>query len=458
MYVYPVRKEVSLTIGTNSEEAAEAKRIFVVVVSALGLVPATAPAERALEGRARRYFIEDSIDENWLNKLADVVRSFVTTKASFRGDYWVGGQKFSKGKLEEWCSEVRSRWRDVLTLYCWCWLPHSSSTVEVDLLRQTLKLELQRPSPDVLREDFLRAETLLKLKPFEGNPYQYRKFARLFRIDDWKGDAALVESLKKAIHGAFTGRGPAVVNAYVTEGEKAEDLHSFKDLDSFISRLEEGTSYKFAQIYVEGPKGSSAGVRVDRSKERISVKSSLERDKFLKFLDDLQYRLDLTGIKIEDDQEKEDTKPDKKSSRELLIPILGVVLSALIGFGASLLTVGLPSLKTTLKITVPAISQDGIAHITGTSSPVRWTILSRTIRHGEIPLESTAKLTLERADGAVKKMEKSGARPGDTVEFPQPGLYYLTVHPEQISGAQDETIHLTVEPAEGKTQDRKTGN
>jgi hypothetical protein len=57
----------------------------------------------------------------------DVVRSFVTGKASFRGDYSVGEQKFSKGKLEEWCTEVRSRWTAVDSLYCWCWLPHSSS-------------------------------------------------------------------------------------------------------------------------------------------------------------------------------------------------------------------------------------------------------------------------------------------------------------------------------------------
>jgi hypothetical protein len=152
MFLYPARKEVSLTIGTNSEEEVEAKKILGVVISALALVPAT--VEKALEGEARRYFIEDSVDENWFNRLADVVQSFVTTKASFRGDYWVGEQKFSKGKLEEWCNEARSRWNDVGTLHCWCWLSHSLSTLDIDLLRQTLKLELQRPSPDLLREDF----------------------------------------------------------------------------------------------------------------------------------------------------------------------------------------------------------------------------------------------------------------------------------------------------------------
>jgi hypothetical protein len=67
MFVYPVRKEVLLTIGTNSEELPEAKKIFGVLISALALVPAT--AGKALGGEARRYFIEDSIDEKWFNKL-----------------------------------------------------------------------------------------------------------------------------------------------------------------------------------------------------------------------------------------------------------------------------------------------------------------------------------------------------------------------------------------------------
>ena len=455
IFAYPLRKEVSLTIGTNSAESAEARKLLEELTSVLTLMPTN--AVKALEGEARRYFIEDAIDENWFVKLRDVVQTFILPQASFRGDYWIGDQKSSKGDLDSWWNEVRSHWNEVRTLYCWCWLPHSATTVDIDLIRQTLKLELQRPTPAVLREDRLRAETRLNLKQFEGNPYQYRKYARLFRIDDWKGDAPLVESLRKAIGNAFPGRGPVLVNAYVKQGEKAEDLHSFSSLESFFARLEEGTPYKSAHLRVDGPKGSGVGIAVDRSKDRIAVRSSLDRDRFLRFLDDLQHRLDLTAIKIEGEDENEGSKPEKKSLREVSIPVGGVVLSAVIALTASLLTAGLPSLKTTLKVTVPAVSADGSAHVLGTSSPVRWTISRRTIRQGEIPVDSTAKLTLERADGQGTKTEQTGARPGARVNFPDSGSFYLTVHAEQIVDAPDETIRVEVSATNAKTKEIKRG-
>ncbi|HWB96840.1 MAG TPA: hypothetical protein VG672_09065 [Bryobacteraceae bacterium] len=437
-----LREEVRVTAEAGERE--QARAALARFEETARLTPIRDAAGRTpVSGERRRYFAGSALSPEWLIQCLGIVESLNRGPVSFQGRFRIGEEEYSRSGIEEWKGAAIARWEEIRSLGCWYSSFGASQNLDIDLNREIVSVELQGRSEAAVADAFGHFEADLKLQRFEGTPYQYRKFARVYRIEEWKGGARAAEAVETAVKIAFPGKRRQITSAYITVGEKAEDLESYPELAPFLEGLRKPGEYTLANLAIEGPRGRLLGIRLDRGKSRLQLWSSIERREFQAVVGAFEERLDLALDKIEDAPKE---KEAAKGGWGIWIPVVVSLVGAAASLAVALLTAnnGLPSLKTTLEITAPAKNKDNVAEVSGAGTPVRWTISRKTLWSGERPEDCAATLIVERAGTEQPKEIFEHRSAGDFVTFPEAGRYYVTVKPEGRGDVQPGTILVNV--------------
>ena len=278
------RQEAELSVTAPGAE--EALRVADALKAELGLDDATPDRGAPEEQESRRYWTRGRIDRPWMEDAVAQVLAVTGEPFYFDGRVQLrpgGGRGRGQGELTRWKELVLERWEDAVSVYCWIAGPGGRVVLDCDLRRELLTLEVRTHTRDHVVAAFHRIEQELRLDPVEGSPYEYRRFGQVFEIIEWEAsskNSAFAKAVKEAVDKAFDPP-PVVVSAYVTTGKKVEDLESFPDLPAFLERVGGGVEYGTARLYLEGVRGRSLGIMLDRGQMTLDLRSSLEMKAFI---------------------------------------------------------------------------------------------------------------------------------------------------------------------------------
>jgi hypothetical protein len=289
-----------------------------------------------VRGEERHFAVTAKLDAAWFTKFFALLEGYQT------GDYFqasIADESMREAKQEyrsfaTFRVELLGRLDSATRVNCWITSGRSHLDCDLDLRRGSLRLKLEARTIDDVRESFQKFSDTLSLRPSDANPYQYRRHARSYTIDEWTSNEAFataLETLVKEVYLTPFGRKPAVANLFAIAGKKVEDLHSFdNDLNKFVAWLpKQGADFRQARIYLEGPQGIAIGINVDRTCKKFEIRSSLTRAAF-----NDAAQIFANAINLKDPQDIQTKQPDEKDGRafwleNLFIPALLAQLSQL---------------------------------------------------------------------------------------------------------------------------------
>lgn len=441
------KDQQQLRLSLEAPETAKLDSVFSSFVQSLNATPVRDGGNSVMKGERRRYFPETKLDTDWLQQCLSIMTSWNTGQTSFQGRIRTLSQELSTRDFKEWKNQIIAQWKEIYTIYGWSSSFELSQTLDVDLVREIISLEIQGRTTDLVNSNFSAFESALKLKRFYGNPYQYRKFARAYKIEEWKTNDAVADATTGAIAIAFGDKPPAINSAFVTVGTKAEDLQPFATIPDFIARLRKG-DYATARLTLEGPRGIGLGISVDHARLRLSIRSSLGRPEFDKVIRTFEELIDLKLDAIEDDPERSTKESNRSSSAAMWVTVVVAILTSLTSLAVAFFTSasGLPSLKTTLLITGPKTDKD-VGEIIGLNVPFQWIITKKTLFSGEEPEIRDATITVQEEGSGGYTQQYPAQHTGAQITFPKPGAYQVTIKAESEPAAQPQTIKLNIKEA-----------
>ena len=380
-----------LTISLSAENAAEVAEAFKAAEKQLPILPARdlVPPDARSEQR-RRYFVNEPIDKAWFERCTALLRSVPSAaksggNVSFQGRFRIKGREeeaFSRTNFDAWMSDVAAEWNRIVWLYCWISAPDIAVTFEVDLLRDLITLTLQSSMEQTVKAGFRTVEAGLAVKKVDGDPYQYRRFLRSFKIERWTTNKAFADAVRASVAFAFPHRDPAyrlaLTRAYIAVGETAEDLEPFTDYELFCQRVE-SQDFTRAEVILQGPLGRALGIEANRKNNMLYVRTSLDRaeldDLTLPFRNALE--LGKPDTKVFGESKKEEAKSGGSVAQ------IVTVVCALIAATAAVLTSsnGLSQLRrhSVLQITYPVTKDGAPVQLDGKGSRLAWQLTTTTI-------------------------------------------------------------------------------
>src|SRR5208283_2711941 len=185
-----------LAISLSSGEAGEIGEYFQVIQKELSILPVkdqVLPESRKAE--RRRYFAAEPIDKAWFERCVALVKSLPEGKFSFQGRCRLSGHEgedFSRTNYEAWVLQIASQWDKLTWVYCWLSAPELAITLDIDLLRDLISVDLQSPIEAVVTSTFKTLEAGLNVIQVKGYPYRYR-FLRTFKIERWTTNEAYAD-------------------------------------------------------------------------------------------------------------------------------------------------------------------------------------------------------------------------------------------------------------------------
>ncbi len=393
-----------LSVSFSSYDRADLAGPFTLLEEELPIVAsknATAPDSRKSE--RRRYFASDPISSDWFEQSAALIRSIAEGNVTFQGSFRSAarGEDSSRTDFEVWRKEVKSKWNDLVWVYCWISAREISITMNIDLLRDLVSLDLQSASEETITRDLNRLELALKLNKVQGNPYQYRRFLRSFTIKEWTSNQLYADAVQAAVAHAFPDRVPgqrvAMPTAYVAVGDKSEDLESFTSYEKFCAQISAQAEFARSELVLEGPHGRTLGIQVDRKTKLLTLRTSLERDRLDSLTGPFRNAMDLTLKESEDAPEKEKAEGNR-ISKAIVFTAAVSILGALLSVGGVVLTSqrGLSPLRKqySLEIIYPA-SQSGVpVKVVGQDLRIEWKLIEKNLTGDHPDLHSKASVVV----------------------------------------------------------------
>lgn len=434
-----------LGVTLSSQDTNELAELFKVLQKELPILPSKNPAdsgERASE--RRRYFAADQIDSEWFDRCTELFHSIPKGKVSFTGRFRTAVLKmeereavhdeedFLRTNYEAWRAEVRSKWNDLLSFSFSISSPDISITTDIDLLRDVVNIQLQSTSELTNRANFEMSVKSLNLKQFRGDPYRYRRFLRRFKIRRWTGNQAFADAVKAAIHTVFPSRVPgqrlAIAKAFVAVGNADEDLEPYGNYEDFYKRIAAGGEFTRSVLILEGPLGRLLGIELDREKNNLTIRTSVDRSELPKLILPFDNAIEL---KLE---ESKDAPEEKKSEANTItkpillaaaVSVLGVLISASISVLTSERGLRALSKHYSLEIIYPKSQSGAPVSFAGQELRVQWKLIEQTITGDHADLHSQATISVLR-EGSAQPHRYPGSDGAQVVNL-TPGKYNIQV-------------------------------
>lgn len=413
--------EVELRLEAPTVEALDTS---VTAAEAILKLPARPDSDRhAVQSLQRRYFVNSLITAEWIDCLVKAMQRelganpYVNAKLRLTQS---GAPEQSFGNLESWRLEALRSWNDLAEIDLWLSARGRRVLFNCDLRRQLLKLETEARSQEEAMSLLSALVNELDLEEAPDQPYQYRRFARFFKILHWKTNSAFAEAIRAALTKGFASP-PVLVSSYITLGGSSQDLEPSSTLDAFLARIgDPNTEYDSAHLYVEGPRGKALGISLDRVAQELAIRSSLDRKQFNQVVDEFENAIDLKLVKaVSSDKEVSGGKGAGEGMlAKVVIAVVGLFLSV------EFIKEAIP--RHNVEITFPRVQADGIATIQSDTLHLHW-LVQQTRWWDTRDLENAALARLELLDpsGAVV-LERVGQSPGAALKV-APGSYEVVV-------------------------------
>ncbi len=460
---YANRGELSLTLSSyNSNELTE---LFHTLEKELQILPFANKVDASSpKGEQRRYFVSQTINAAWFEQASTLIGTIAKDAASFQGRFRTGlsGEESSRHKFEEWRNEVKSRWDDLIWVYCWVYTNEITIRMDIDLLRDLVSMELKAPNEETIQRHLNALEIQLKLVKTGENPYQYRRFLRAFEIKRWTSSEKYAEALKAAVDFAFGGRVPgrrvAMTTAYVAVGDREEDLDPFHDYQTFLQRLARTEDPNLrSQLVLEGPNGRLVGVMLDRKAKRLTIRTSLERSE----LDNLTLPFrNAMGLSLEESKdEPEKGKEDKpKLTWLMVVTAIFSILAALWSGTVAVFTSqrGLTPFRDqyVIEITHPVGESGKPITVNGQEVRIEWRLTKKDLTGDHLDLRSNASVEVVPDENPRDARTYPGTGGAVVVPF-SPGSYWVRVVSD-VDRNSAASVKVTVPKPEDEKQTKPT--
>jgi hypothetical protein len=458
---YASRGEVNISLGAVDQR--EIVEFSATLQKQLPIRVLNDPSLASPQGQRRRYFATEQIDAQWFERFMNQLMKVVNVKLNFQGFFGepisaddgptVDSVKF--GNYEEWYEQIQTKWNDVVWIRCWISAPRISITLDIDLLRDLVTLELESPDQETVKKIYDDFESTQKVKKIQGNPYRYRKFMRQFKITKWTSARDFAQALRDAAQFVFPGRTPgrrvAIQTSYLTLGDIEEDLQPFSTFEQFCQGVAATPELNRAHLVLEGPEGVLLGVELDRKKESLIVRTSVERKRLEGLLDIFKNAVELSLQKVQDEEGKK-SKEDKVNSALVFTSAISIICVLITGAVAVLNSGGgVSSLsdRYTLDIVYPQGKAGEIVDLPGPDFRVQWKLTRKNILGETVDLKSNASVEAVR-DGSPQP-QTFGGHEGAAVLRLDPGQYQINV----ISNIDNSTMNtVRVKVAEPKPEQK----
>ena len=389
---YASRGEVNISLGAVDQR--EIVEFSATLQKQLPIRVLNDPSLASPKGQRRRYFATEQIDARWFERCMDQLMRVVNVKSTFQGFFGeaisagdgptVDSVKF--GNYEEWYEQIRTKWNDVVWIRCWISAPRISITLDIDLLRDLVTLELESPDQETVKKIYDDFESTQKVKKIQGNPYRYRKFMRQFKITKWSTAREFAQALRDAAQLVFPGRAPgrrvAIQTSYLTLGDVEEDLQPFTTFEEFCQGVAATPELNRAHLVLEGPEGVLLGVELDRKKESLIVRTSVERSRLEALLLIFKNAVELSLQKVQDETEGKKSKEDRVNSALVFtsaISIICVLITAAVAVLNSGGGVSSLSDRYSLDIVYPQGKAGEMVDLPGPDFRVQWKLTRKNI-------------------------------------------------------------------------------
>lgn len=456
-----------LILELSSHNSTELTEMFQTLQKELPIVPLETSPRLESKGERRRYFATEPIDPAWFERASELVGSIGKHNLSFDGRFRLAstGREFSRPNFEEWRDGVRKHWDDLASIYCWVYSPQTKLMMDVDLLRDLVSLELQARDEEAMLKHLNALEMELKLVKAEENPYRYRRFLRAYKIKRWTSNEKFAEALKAAVEFAFPGRivsrRVAMPTAYVTVGDTEEDLDPFSSYDLFLQRIASPQEFTKCELVLEGPRGRSLGVLLNRQTKRLTVRTSLERADLDSLTRPFRNAMELTLEEARDEEKEKEEKP--KITKVMVATAALSILAALWSGAVAIFTSqrGLTPFRNqyVLEITHPVGESGKAVDVSERNVRIEWRLTKKDLMGDHPDLRSAA--LIEVVPDANPKEAQTYTGTGGSLVIPfTPGSHYVRVV-SQVDPNSAAAVKVTVpkpEDANQTTPAKSTGN
>ena len=455
------RGELNLTLSSyNSNELSERFQGLEKELPILPFENKVGPGSP--KGEQRRYFASEPIDVTWFERASTLINSIAKVANSFQGRFrTLNGKELLNTNPEQWYHEVKSSWEEVASVYCWAYTSEITLMMQIDLLRDLVTLELQAANEEVIQQHLNAFESELKLVKTGDNPYRYRRFLRAFEIIRWTSSAEFAEALKTAVEVAFPGRVPgrrvAMTTAYVTVGDREEDLYSSLNYQSFLEKLERSENLTRAELVLEGPNGRMLSVLLDRTAKRLTISTSLDRDDVKKLTTPFRNAMELSLEEAKDEPDKE--KADKPRLTWLMVvTAIFSILAALWSGAVAVFTSqrGLTAFRDqyVIEITHPVGESGKPVTVNGQEVRIEWRLTKKDLTGDHLDLRSNASVEVVPDENPRDARSYTGTGGAVVVPF-TPGSYWIRVVSD-VDRNSAASVKLTVPKPDDDKQPKPT--
>lgn len=396
----------------------------VTAVEAILKLPALPDNDRhAVQSLQRRYFVNSPITGEWIECLVKAIQRELGTSPYVNARLRLAQSAAPEqafGNLETWRLEALRSWNDLAEIDLWLSARGRRVLFNCDLRRQLLKLETEARSQEEAMSLLSALVNELDLEEAPDQPYQYRRFARFFKILHWKSNLAFADAIRAALTKGFA-KPPVLVSSYITLGGSTQDLEPSLTLDAFLTRIgDPNTEYDSAHLYVEGPRGKALGISLDRATQELAIRSSLDRKQFNQVVDEFENAIDLKLVKA--------VSPDKETSggKGSGEGLLAKVVIAIVGLFLSVEFIKEAIPRYQVEITFPRTQSDGMATIHADSFHLRWLVhKTRWWDTRDVDNAGLARVELLDTSGGVV-LDRVDQHPGAVLSV-APGNYEVVV-------------------------------
>src|SRR5947209_2971899 len=273
----------SLSIYATAGDEAQLASLFGEVEKQTKIAVHTAPVvnTQPVKQDRRSFYLANPIDAAWTEKFVGTVRGAAAQSNFFGGGFEQAGQMFTAPKAEDWEQQVRAHWREMKRFSCSFTAGAYNHALDVDPVREIVNISLRAPADAAAAHpDFADYRKTLGLEEAPAEPFKYYRKSRRYALKKGRRwtpgtNPILAAALRQALTAAY-GDPPQCVlmSARIVQGQAAADQFTYENLDEFVREMGTRPEYQYAQLYLQGRKGTDLAVWFDREKGTIGLRSS----------------------------------------------------------------------------------------------------------------------------------------------------------------------------------------
>jgi len=283
-----------------------------------------------LEGGERTFFTRDNVDVHWFKMAVETISSYLSPDSYCNLGIILDKnrpQKFVWQDIHDWEQNVLDNWDNLIEASGY----FSGLNMFIDFRfnhkRERVTFEIRAVTQAKAEEVFDKFTEVMNLEAIEGNVYKTPQSSGYFAISSWR-NTDFAKALKSIIR-QFIKDKYILINANIIEarGDGRNQIQSFNNFSSFISRVEDDRVYDGLYIEIQGPRGAALSVRMSQKRSRLEIKSSVSANEFTNIVDIFKENLGLKKI-ASSKEAAESAKSGLKDSFWVLLflPILTTLL------------------------------------------------------------------------------------------------------------------------------------